>query len=77
MKGQCHIQHRSITWITVKTPQNLNNNSLYKINSDRKLPAGIIPLYVIHNLTHKQLGELVIPLLNVGHTDIKLLKTLF
>ena len=25
-KGQCHIQHRSITWITVKTPQNLNNN---------------------------------------------------
>ena len=27
-KGQCNIQCRSVTWITVKMPQNLNNNSL-------------------------------------------------
>ena len=75
-KGQCHMQHRSITWITVKTPQNLNNKGLYKINLDRMLPAGIMPLNVIHNLNHKQPGKLVIPLLNVGHIDIKLPKTL-
>ena len=73
-KGQCHILHRSTTCITVKTPQNLNNNSLYEINLDRKLPAGLILLDVIHNLNHKQPGELVIPLLHVGHTDVKLLK---
>ena len=77
MKGQCHIWCRSIIWITVRTPQNLNNSGLYEINLDRKLPAGIIPLNVIHNFNHKQPGELVIPLLSVGHTDIKLPKTLF
>ena len=33
-----------------------------------------MPLNVIHNLNHKQPGKLVIPFLNVGHTDIKLLK---
>ena len=47
---------------------------MYEINLDRKLPAVIIPLNVIHNLNHKQPGELVIHLLNVGHTDIKLFK---
>ena len=73
-KCQCHIQSRSITWITIKIPQNLNNNSLYEINLDRKLPAGIIPLDVVHNLNHKQPCKLVITLLNVGHTDVKLLK---
>ena len=72
--GQCHIQHRSLTWITVKTSQNLNNNCLYKITLDRKLPMGIIPLDVTHNLNHKQPGELVVPLLNVAHTDVKLHK---
>ena len=60
--------------MTIKTTQILNNKSLYEINLDRKLPAGFIPLDVIHNLNHKQPGELVIPLLNVGHTDVKLLK---
>ena len=73
-KGQCLIPCRSITCITVKTLQNLNNNSLYKINLDRKLPTGLILLDVIHNLNHKQPGELVIQLLNVGHTNVKLLK---
>ena len=73
-KCQCHIQHRSITWVTIKTPQNLNNNGLYKITFDRKLPAGIIPLDVIHKLNHKQPGELVIILLNIGHTDVELPK---
>ena len=45
---------------------------MYEINLDRNLPTGIIPLNVIHNLNHKQPDELVIPLLNVGHIDIKL-----
>ena len=72
-KGQCNIQHRSITWITVKVPQNLNN-SLYKITLDRKLPSGIILLDVTHNLNCKQPGELLIPLLNVAHKDVKLPK---
>ena len=55
-------------------PQNLNNNSLYKITLHRKLPSGIILLYVTHNLNHKQPGELLIPLLNVAHKDVKLPK---
>ena len=63
-----------MTWITIKTPQNLNNNGLCKINLDRKLPEGIIPLDVIDNLNHKQPGELVVPLLHVGHADVELPK---
>ena len=73
-KGQCHMHHRSITWITVKTPQNLNNSGLYEVTLDRKLPTGIILLDVTHNLNHKQPGELVIPSLNVAHTDVNLPK---
>ena len=34
-KGQCTIPHRSITWITIQTPKNLDNSSLYEINLDR------------------------------------------
>ena len=64
---------RSITWISVQTPQNVDNNSLYEINLDRQLPTGIIPLDVLHNLNHKQPGDLIIPLLNKGQTDVKLL----
>ena len=41
---------------------------------DRKLPEGIIPLDVIDNLNHKQPGELVIPLLHVGHANVELPK---
>ena len=37
-KGQCNIQHRSITWITVKTPKKLNDDSIYKTQFNRKLP---------------------------------------
>ena len=47
------------------------------MNLERKLPTCLhtyIPLNVIHNLNLKQPGELVIPLLNVGHIDIKLPK---
>ena len=73
-KGQCKIQHRSMTWITVKMPKNLNNNSIYEIEFDRKLPSGIIPLDVTHNLNHKQPGKLLIPLLNVTNKDVKLPK---
>ena len=29
--GQCSIQNRSITWIMIKTPPNVNNNSIYEI----------------------------------------------
>ena len=68
----------SITWISIQTLQNLNNSSLYEINLDRQLTTGIISLDVLHNLNHKQPCELMIPLLNMAHTDGKLLKkTLF
>ena len=33
-KGQCSIQNRSIIWITVKTPPNINSNSIYEIQLD-------------------------------------------
>ena len=35
-KRQCSIQNRSITWITVKTPPNINSDNIYKIQLDRK-----------------------------------------
>ena len=68
------MQHRSVTWTPVKMTQNLNNNSLYETTLDRKLPSGIIPLDVKHNLNHKQPGELLIPLLHVAQKDVELPK---
>ena len=50
-KDQCMLQSRSITWISVKTPRNLDINSLFKITLDRQLPNGLIPLDVLHNKT--------------------------
>ena len=55
-------------------PHHLNNNSIYKITLDRKLPSGIILLDVAHTLNHKQPGKLLIPLLNVAPKDVKLPK---
>ena len=76
-KGQYTLQSRSITWISVKTPQNLNINSLFKISLDRQVPKDLIPLDVLHNIKNKQPQELIIPILNTAVKDIKLLKTLF
>ena len=73
-KGHCVLQSRSITWISVKTPRNIQANNLLKINLDRQLPKGIIPLDVLHNIEHKQPQEMLIPLLNVMNTVIKLPK---
>ena len=73
-RGQCKLQGRSITWISVKTPRNIQANNLLKINLDRQLPKGLIPLDVLHNIEHKQPQEMLIPLLNVMNTVIKLPK---
>ena len=73
-KGQYTLQSTSITWISVKTPRNLDINSFFKISLDRQLPNGLIPLDVLHNIKNKQPQELIIPLLNTANTDIKLLK---
>ena len=72
--GQCILQCRSITWISIQTQQSLDNSNLYEINIDRQLPTGIIPVDVLHNLNHKQPHELMISLLNKAHRDVKLLK---
>ena len=64
-KGQCALQGRSITWISVKTPRNIQANNFLKIYLDRQLPKGLIPLDVLHNIEHKQPQEMLIPLLNV------------
>ena len=73
-KGQCTLQSRSITWISVQTLQNIDTSSLFEISLDRQIPKGIMPLDVLHNITHKQPCELVISLLNMAHRDVKLLK---
>ena len=73
-KGQCALQGRSITWISVKTPRNIQANNLLKINLDRQLPKGLIPLDVLHNIEHKQPQEMLIPLLNVMNSVMKLPK---
>ena len=73
-KGQCIFQGRSITWISVKTPRNIQVNNLLKVTLDRQLPKGLIPLDVLHNIEHKQPQEMLIPLLNVMNSAVKLLK---
>ena len=50
MKGQCALQGKSITWILVKAPRNLQINSLFEITLDRQLPKGMIPLDVLHDI---------------------------
>ena len=72
--GQCTLQGRSITWISVKTSRNIQANNLLKINLDRQLPKGLIPLDVIHNIKHKQPQEMLILLLNVMNSVVKLPK---
>ena len=73
-KGQCTLQGRSITWISVKTTRNIQANNLLEINLDRQLPKGLIPLDVLHNIEHKQPQEMLIPLLNVMNLVVKLPK---
>ena len=73
-KGQCILQSRSITWISVKTPRNIQANNLLEIIFDRQLPKGLIPLDVLHIIKHKQPQEMLILLLNVMNTVIKLPK---
>ena len=75
-KGQCTLQCRSITWISVKTPRNVQANNLFKINLDRQLPKGLISLDVLHNIEHKQPQVLLIPLLNVMNSVVKLPKNI-
>ena len=76
-KGQCSIQNRSITWIMVKPPPNINSNNVYKMQLDRKLTPGILLLDITHILNHKHPSELLIPLHNISNKEIKIPKTLF
>ena len=69
-----HLQSTSITWISVQTLQNIDTSSLFEISLDRQLPKGIIPLDMLHNISHKQPCDIVIPLLSMAHTDVELLK---
>ena len=69
-KGQCTLQSRSITWISVKTPRNLEINSLFEITLDRQLPKGLIPLDVLYNIKNKQPQEMIVPLLNTVYSDV-------
>ena len=73
-KGQYTLQSRSITWISRKTPRNVDINSLFEISLDRQLPNGLIPLDVVHNIKNKQPQDMIIPLLNTANTDVKHLK---
>ena len=71
-KGQCTLQSRSITWISVKTPRTIQANNLLEITFDRQLPKGLIPLDVLHSIKHKQPQEMLTLLLNIMNTIIKL-----
>ena len=55
-------------------PRNIQANSLLKINLDRQLPKGLIPLDVLHNIEHKQPQEMLILLLNIMNSVVKLPK---
>ena len=58
----------------VKSTLHINNNSIHKIQFDRKLPPGIILLDVTHNLNHKNPSKLLIPLLNISNKEVKIPK---
>ena len=73
-KGQCTLKGRSITWISVKAPRNLQINSLFEIPLDRQLPKGLIPLDVLHNVQSKLFQEMLVPLLNTVNSVVKLPK---
>ena len=73
-KGQCTLQSRSITWISIQTSQSLDTNGLFEISLDRQLPKGIIPLDVLHSIHNRQPQELIIPIINIANTDITLLR---
>ena len=45
-----------------------------KSNLTKKLPTGIIPLDITHNLNHKYPSELVIPLFNISNEEVKIPK---
>ena len=68
------LQGRSITWISVKAPRNLQINSLFEITLDRQLPKRLIPLDVLHNIHNKQPQEMLVPLLNTVNSVVKLQK---
>ena len=76
-KGQCTVQGRSITWMSVKMPRNIQVNSLFEITLDRQLPKGLICLDVLHNIQHKQPQEMLVPLINTMNLVVKLAKILF
>ena len=71
------LQGRSITWILVKIPRNLEINNLFEITLDRQLPKGLIPLDVLHNVKNKQPQDMSVPLLNTVDSVVKLPKILF
>ena len=73
-KGHCILQSRSITWISVKTPRNIQANNLLEVTFNRQLPKGLIPLDVLHSIEHKLSQKMLILLLNVMNTVIKLSK---
>ena len=73
-KGQCTLQGRSITWISVKMPRNIQVNSLFEITLDRQLPKRLIPLDVLHNIQHKKPQEMLILLINIMNSVVKLPK---
>ena len=47
---------------------------LLEITSDRQLPKGLIPLDILHNIHHKQLQGMLIPILNTSTYVVKLPK---
>ena len=70
-KGQYTIPNRSVTWIRVKSPPYLSQDSLHEIQFNRKLPSGTIPLDITHRLNHKHPRELLIPLLSISNKEVK------
>ena len=73
-EGQCTIPGRLITWISIKSPRSTKANMLLETTSDRQLPKGLIPLYILHNIQHKQPQEMLIPILNTSTYVVKLSK---
>ena len=69
------LKPNSISVIALKTPNILNTDILYGVDSKFQLPEGIIPLDMLHRVDHKTPRKLNIHILNISSNSIPISKT--
>ena len=74
-KGKITLPPLSISVIAVKTLTLHNANNMYELNFDTfELPAGVVPLDMMHRVHHTTPQSLNIPILNVNNSSCSISK---